>query len=83
MVFSVNGFVVLMAILHIMFIQGDNGNKLLNAARDGDKDVVEQLLKEKPDLVNYKNSVKRTELKTISYPSFFIRRVYSLFDPAS
>jgi len=41
-----------------MFIQGE---ELIDASRNGNMATVERLLKDNPHLVNYKDSVRRSE----------------------
>jgi hypothetical protein len=56
-VWSVDDVANLMSIFCFMFIQGE---QLLSAAYGGDMATVERLLKEDPNLVHYKNWVRRT-----------------------
>ena len=56
-VWSVDDYANLMPIFCFMFIQG---KQLLSASCGGDMATVERLLEEDPNLVRYKNSVRRT-----------------------
>jgi hypothetical protein len=57
-VWSVDDVANLMPIFCFMFIQGD---QLLSASKGGDMATVRLLLEEDPNLVRYKNSVRRAE----------------------
>ncbi len=57
-VWSVDDVGNLMPLLCFMFIQGD---QLIYAARSGDMASVRRLLEENPNLVSYKDSVRRAE----------------------
>ena len=57
-VWSVDDVATLMPLFCFMFIQGE---ELLSASGCGDMDTVERLLEEDPNLVRYKDSVRRTE----------------------
>ena len=57
-VWSVDDVANLMPLFWFMFIQGD---QLISASRGGDMATVRLLLEEDPNLVRYKNSVRRTE----------------------
>ncbi len=57
-VWSVDAIANLMPLFCFMFIQGD---QLLSASAKGDMATVRRLLEEDPNLVRYKNSVRKTE----------------------
>jgi hypothetical protein len=57
-VWSVDDVANLMPLFCFMFIQGE---QLLSASVDGDMATVRRLLEEDPNLVRYKDSVRRRE----------------------
>ena len=57
-VWSVDDVAYLMSLFCFMFIQGDH---LLSAAKVGDMATVRRLLKGNPELLRYKDSVRRAE----------------------
>ena len=57
-VWSVDDVAYLMSIFCFMFIQGE---QLISAANNGDMATVRRLLEKNPNLVHYKNSVRKAE----------------------
>ena len=65
-VWSVDDVANLMPLFCFMFIQG---YQLLDASKGGDMATVRLLLKEDPNLVRYKGSVRRTEKHSAILPA--------------